>query len=64
MRQVSAEEAANAKQRLAQQRDKHLSRQEALAKTKGTTETKARNIDCVSLADLRAAAQARRVAAE
>jgi len=60
---ITAEEAANAKQRLAQRQAKHIRRQEALAKEKAKVEAKARNAGRISLADLRAAAQARRAVA-
>ena len=61
---VSTEEADNARQRLAQQRDKRKRQQEAkakaAAKAKAEAERKARNVGRVGLAGLRAAAQARR----
>jgi ProP effector len=59
---VTAEEAANAKQRLAQRQAKQARRQEALAKEKAKAEAVARNAGRISLADLRKAAQARRAA--
>jgi len=59
---VSAEEAANARQRLAQMGAKQARRREAQAKAKAAAELKARNAGRVSLADLRRAAEARRVA--
>jgi sRNA-binding protein len=58
--QVTAEEAANAKQRLTAQQDRHKRQQEARAMAKAAAEVKARNAGRVSLADLRSAAQARR----
>jgi ProP effector len=60
---VTAEEAANAKQRLAAQRDKWKRQLEAKAKAKATAEVKAKNAGRISLDGLRAAAQARRAAA-
>jgi ProP effector len=60
---VSTEEAANAKQRLAQREAKHQRRREALAKEKAVAERKARNAGRISLAGLRAAAAARRAMA-
>jgi ProP effector len=59
---VSTEEAANAKERFEQQRDRRKRQQEAIAKAKAEAERKARNAGRISLGDLRRAAQARRVA--
>ena len=59
---VSAEEAAHAKQRLAQQGAKQARRREAQVKDKAKAGTKARNAGRIGLANLRTAAQARRMA--
>jgi hypothetical protein len=58
---VTAEEAANAKQRLAQRQAKRERRR--LVQAKAKAEAKIRNAGRISLADLRAAAQARRAMA-
>ena len=64
---VTAEEAANAKQRLAQRRAKQARRQQTTKPTKQTTKPAKPALSPsaprrVGLADLRAAAQARRIA--
>ena len=59
--QVTAEEAANATQRLAQRQAKRERRR--LVQAKAKAEAKIRNAGRISLADLRAAAQARRAMA-
>jgi sRNA-binding protein len=60
---IDAQAAAHAQQRIEQQRGKHQRRREALAKAKAAAEAKERNAGRISLAELRAAAQARRAAA-
>jgi ProP effector len=60
---ITVEEATHAKQRLDQQRAKWKRRQEALTEAKAKAEAKTRNAGRISLADLRAAAKARRAIA-
>jgi sRNA-binding protein len=60
---VTTEEASHARERLAQRKAKYQRHREALAKEKAVAERKARNAGRISLAGLRAAAQARRAMA-
>jgi ProP effector len=60
---ITIEEATHSRARLNQQKAKWKRRQEAEAKAKAAEEAKARNAGRISLAQLRAAAQARRAAA-